>query len=182
MISNLKSIYSYFIFAGIFIIILAIIFFFATKKYNKKRVKFFALFVNLNRKGIILISSFILNFTLVSYFAVKSLYFNNLIIYIIAINVIISCIVSLKPRLIISNIIYSLISVFSLKIINLVYNYLFNIYYDKLTFILSIIFVLMLIVYELFITFRLTEIVLKYNKMEVQKNGRKSKQRSTDEQ
>lgn len=175
MISNLKSIYSYFIFISIFIVILSIIFFFATKKYSKRKVKFLALFVNLDRKNIILISSFLLNFTLVAFFAVKSDNFNNMVIYLIATNVIISCIVSLKLKIILSNIIYSLISCFSLKIINLVYTYLTNIYYDRLTFILAIIFILMVIVYQLFITFRLTEMILKYNKLEVGNHGRKTK-------
>lgn len=178
MISNLKSIYSYFIFVGIFIVLISIIFFFATKKYNKNRIKLFALFSSLDKRSILLISTFVLNFTIVSFFSVKSLYFNNFVIYLILINILISIIVSLNIRVSISNIIYSLISIFSLKIINIVYTYLSSIYYDRLTFILGAIFVLMVIVYELFITFRLTEIVLKYKNKLGGVYGRKSKSKS----
>ena len=81
----------------------------------------------------------------------------------IVVNSIICIAVSLNSRIIISSFLYTFISIFSLKIINLVYNYLSSIYFDKLTFILGIIFVLMVIVYELFVTVRLLEIVLKKN-------------------
>ena len=176
MISNLKSIYSYFIFVGIFIVLMSIMFFFATRKYNKNRIKFFALFASLNKRSIVLISTFILNFTLVSFFSVRSNYFNNFAVYLILINIFISIIVSLNIKVSVSNIIYSIISIFSLKIVNIVYTYLSSIYYDRLTFILGAIFVLMVIVYELFITFRLTEIVLKNkDKLGGIKYGRKSK-------
>lgn len=178
MIANLKSIYSYFIFIAIFIIILSIIFFLTTRKYSKRKVKLFSLFSSLNNRTIILLASFILNFTLVSFFAVSTKHFNNFILYLIIINNIITIIISMDISVIVANIIYSIISIFSLKIINLVYNYLSLIYYDRLTFILGIIFVLMIIVYELFITVRLFEIVL--NKVKPiggkKRNGKSRKQ------
>lgn len=164
MINNLKSIYSYFIFVSIVIILLSIIFFFATKKYNKKRIKLFALFASLNNRSIVLVSSFILNFTLVAFYACAPKYFGDFSLYLLIISTLISMIVSLDIKLIINNTVYTLISIFSLKIINLVYNYLTLIYYNRLTFILGIIFILMVLVFELFITFRLIEIVLKNKK------------------
>lgn len=176
MISNFKGIFSYFIFASTFIFIMSLIFFFLTKKYKKGRVKLFALFLSLNNRSILIVATFILNFTLVSFFSVMSNMFNSYVIYLIIVNVIISLIVSLNLKIFIVNFVYTIISIFSLKIINLVYNYLTNIYYDRLTFILGIIFVLMIIVYELFITFRLTEIVLKNkNNLGGIRHGRKSK-------
>lgn len=175
MISNLKSIYSYFIFVGIFIVLMSIMFFFATRKYNKKRIRLFALFASLDKRSIVLISTFILNFTLVSFFSIKSFYFNDFVIYLMIVNIVISIIISLNIRVSISNIIYSLMSIFSLKIVNIVYTYLSSIYYDRLTFVLGAIFVLMVIVYELFITFRLTEIVLKNKDKIGGFYGRKSK-------
>lgn len=161
MLQNLNSLFSYFIFVSIFIIVLAILFFFATKKYSKKKVKLFSLFASLNNRSIILLSSFILNFTLIAFYAVATQHFNSLIVYLIIINNIVAMVVSLNYRVIISNVLYSVISIFSLKIINLVFNYLSLIYYDRLTFILGVIFVLMIIVFEMFITVRLFEIVLK---------------------
>ena len=178
MLQNLNSLFSYFIFVSIFIIVLAILFFFATKKYSKKKVKLFSLFASLNKKSIILLSSFILNFTIIVFYAVATQHFNNLILYLIIVNNIIVIFVSLNIRLIISNLLYSTISIFSLKIINLIYNYLFYIYYDNLTFILGVIFILTIIVFEMFITVRLFEIVLKNIKAlgGVSKNGKSRKE------
>lgn len=161
MIQNIKSIYSYFIFAGIFIFIISIIFFLATKKYSKKRVKFFALLSSLDKRSIILVSTFILNFTEVTYFSIATFNYNNFAMYLIIFTSLVSIIVSLNPHVIFGNTVYTAISIFSLKIINLVYNYLSFVYYDRLTFILGVIFVLMVIIYELFITIRQIEIVVK---------------------
>lgn len=163
MIRNLKGIYSYFIFAGIFLFLLSLIFFFVTRKYKKSRIKILALLSSLNKRTIILVSTFILNFTLVAFFAISSKNYNDFVMYMILINSGISIIVSLNIRMIISTVLYTFISIFSLKIINLVYNYLSSIHFDRLTFILGMIFVLMVIIYELFVTVRLLEIVLKKN-------------------
>ena len=173
MIRDLKGIFSYFIFASIFIVLISIIFFFATKKYKKNKVKFFGLFTSLSTRDAILISSFILNFTIVVFFAVCPMYYNNYVMYMIIINSLISIITALNIHMILSLIIYSCISIFSLKIVNLVYNYLSSIYYDRLIFILGIIFCVMIIFYEMFVTFRLLEIVLKKNGGI--KNARKSR-------
>ena len=140
---------------------MALIFFFATRKYKKTRIKFFALFTTLSKRKVVLVASLILNFTLVSFFAVATFFYNDFVMYMIIINSLISMIVSVNLHIICSNLVYTIISVFSLKIINLVYNYLNSIYYDTLTFILGAIFVLMIIVYELFVTFRQLEIIVK---------------------
>lgn len=163
MIRDFRGIYSYFIFASIFIVILSIIFFFATKKYKKNKVKVFGLFTSLTKRNIILISSFILNFTIIVFFALCPSFYNDFVLYMIITNTIISIVVSLNLHMIIGIVIYTCISIFSLKIVNLVYNYLSSIYYDRLTFVLGMIFVCMIIVYELFITFRQLEMVLKKN-------------------
>lgn len=174
MIQNLKSIYPYFIFASIVIILLSIILFFITRKYNKKTEKILSVFATLKRKNIILISCVILNFMLVAYFSIAIRYYSEFVVYIIIINTLISMIVSLDFHIIISNIIYSAISIFSLKIINLVYVYLSTIYYDRMTFILGSGFVLMIMVYEIFISFRQIELLLKKSKViGDNKNGRK---------
>lgn len=173
MIRDLRGVFSYFIFASIFIVFISIIFFFATKKYKKNKVKFFGLFTSLSTRDAILISSFILNFTIVVFFAVCPMFYNNFVMYMIIINTIISLITSLNVHMMLGSIIYSFISIFSLKIVNLVYNYLSSIYYDRITFILGIIFVIMILIYELFVTFRQLEIVLKKNGGV--KNGRKSR-------
>jgi hypothetical protein len=70
-------------------------------------------------------------------------------------------IISVNLHIILLNVVYTFVSIFALKIINLVYNYLHSVYYDRLTFILGVIFVLLIIVYELFITFRQLEVVVR---------------------
>lgn len=174
MLNSFRGIFSYFIFTGIVIVLMALIFFFATRKYKKTRIKFFALFTTLSKRKVVLVASLILNFTLVSFFAVATFFYNDFVMYMIIINSLISMIVSVNLHIICSNLVYTIISVFSLKIINLVYNYLNSIYYDTLTFILGAIFVLMIIVYELFVTFRQLEIIVK-KKWGDFLNGRTSK-------
>lgn len=164
MISSLKSIFSYFVFVGVVIVLIAIILFLTTKKYNKKKIRLLALFSSLNSRSIILISSFVLNLTLCVFYAFAPHLYCSFVIYFLVINTIISMIVSLDLKIIIGNSIYTIISIFSLKIISLVYNYLSLIYYDRLTFILGLIFTIMVCIYEFFIMFRLTEIVLKNKK------------------
>ena len=172
MLESFKGIFSYFVFAAIFIVLMSLIFFFGTIKYKKDKVKFLALFTTLDKRKVILISSLVLNFTLVSFFAVATFYYNNFVMYMIVINSIISIVVCRDIHMIFSSIIYNLLSIFSIIIINSVYNYLYFIYYDSLTFILGVIFVIMVIVYELFITFRQLEIIVKKNGGVL--NGRKS--------
>lgn len=174
MISSFKGIFSYFIFASVFIVLISIIFFFATKKYSKNKVKFFGLFTSLTNRNIIVISTFVINLTLVLFFAVCPHYYNDFVMYMIIANAVISMIVSLNIHMIFSSIVYTFISIFSLKIINLVYNYLTSIYYNRLIFILAIIFIIMVIIYELFITFRQLEIVLRKNGG-AKKNGKSKK-------
>lgn len=164
MVSNLKSIFSYFVFVSVVIVIMAIIFFLITKNYSKKKIKILALFSSLNGRSIILIASFVLNLTLTVFYAFVPQLYCEFVLYFLIINTLISMIVSLDVKVIISNLVYTIISIFSLKIISLVYNYLSYIYYDKLTLILGLIFTIMVCLYELFIMFRLTEIVLKNKK------------------
>ena len=173
MIRDFRGVFSYFIFASIFIVIISIIFFFATKKYKKNKVRFFGLFTSLSTRDVILISSFILNFTIVVFFVIFPMFYSNFVMYMIIVNTLISIITSLNVHMILGSIIYSFISIFSLKIVDLVYNYLSSIYYDRLTFVLGIIFVIMVIIYEMFVTFRQLEIVLKKNGGI--KNARKSR-------
>ena len=66
--------------------------------------------------------------------------------------------------MLLSTLLYSAISIASLKIVSLTYNYLQNVYYDRMTFILASIFVLLLVVYEIYVTFRQVEIVMKKGK------------------
>ena len=172
MISNLKNIYPFIIFIGIVFIIMSLVLFFGTIKYKKRKLKSLAVFASLNKRNIILLATIILNFLIVIYFAIRIKYYSDIVTYLIIVDGVISVITALNLHMLISTIIYDVISIVALKIVSLIYNYLENIYYDRLTFILGCIFVLLLIVYEVYVTFRQIEIVV--NKDEGgQEDGRK---------
>jgi len=159
VITSLKNLYPFIVFIGIVFILLSIVLYISTFKYKKKKLKFLAIFASLSKRNIILLSTIILNFLIVVYYSVQIKYFSNIVIYLIIVNAVISVITALNIHMLISTIIYDTISIISLKILSLVYNYLENIYYNKLTFILGIIFLLLLNVYEIYVTFRQVEIV-----------------------
>ena len=90
--------------------------------------------------------------------------FNIMFFTMIAFNSIVSIILSFNLHLIIAEIIYTFITLFGLILLNLVNTFLTNINYDKMTYILSLIFMGTIVVYLLFISVRKLELVLKKNK------------------
>ena len=164
MINNLKNIYPFVIFVGIVLIVLSLILFFGTIKYKKRKLKTLAIFASLSKRNIVLISTIVLNFLIVIYFLFQIKNYSDVVTYLIIVNGVISIITSLNIHMLLSTILYSAISILSLKIVSLTYNYLANIYYDRMTFILACIFILLLVVYEIYVTFRQVEIVMKKSK------------------
>ena len=79
-------------------------------------------------------------------------------------NSIIGIILSFNLHFIIAEIIYTFITLVVLVLLNLVNTFLNNISYDKMTYILSLIFMGTIIVYLLFISVRKLELILKKNK------------------
>ena len=82
----------------------------------------------------------------------------------IAFNSIVSIILSFNLHLILAEIVYTFITLFVLILLNLVNTFLTNINYDKMTYILSLIFMGTIVVYLLFTSVRKLELVLKKNK------------------
>ena len=160
MIQNLRAIYPYYIFLSIFIISLSLILFFNTRKYKDKKSNFYSLFLNLNARNVILLASTLLNFTFVFFLACFIKYYHPLIIYMLIINSIISIIICFDIQIIGYDIMYTIASVVMLKIFNLIYTYLSNIYYERIIFILGILFLIMIIVYSIFITIRKMEMIV----------------------
>ena len=75
-----------------------------------------------------------------------------------------SIILSFNLHLILAEIVYTFITLFVLILLNLVNTFLTNINYDKMTYILSLIFMGTIVVYLLFTSVRKLELVLKKNK------------------
>ena len=111
------------------------------------------------RKTILLACS-IVNVMIIIYscFFIKN--FNNIILYLLIGNTLISASVSLNIRTILFDIFYLLITLSSLKIFSLIYNYLNEVYYSKIVYILSLIFMAMILFYGIFITIRKIELIL----------------------
>ena len=82
----------------------------------------------------------------------------------IAFNSIVSIILSFNLHLILAETVYTFITLFVLILLNLVNTFLTNINYDKMTYILSLIFMGTIVVYLLFTSVRKLELVLKKNK------------------
>ena len=111
------------------------------------------------RKTILLACS-IVNVMIIIYscFFIKN--YNNIILYMLIANTLISASVSLNIRTILFDIFYLLITLSSLKIFSLIYNYLNEVYYSKIVYILSLIFMAMILFYGIFITIRKIELIL----------------------
>ena len=164
MIQILTSIYPYFIFLSVFIVVLAIILFLGTRKYKDKRTKFYSLFLNLNARSVILVATTLLNLTFILYLTLCVKYYDDFILYLLIANSVVSIIMSLDIHLVGYDILYTVISVIILKVFSLIYNYLDTIYYNRVIFVLGIVFLLMIIIYAFFITIRKIEIIIKKNK------------------
>ena len=160
MIKSLSSIYSYYIFCSISIILISLILFFATKRYRKLNENIYSIFLNLNMRKTILLACSIVNVMIIIYscFFIKN--FNNIILYMLIANTLISASVSLNIRTILFDIFYLLITLSSLKIFSLIYNYLNEVYYSKIVYILSLIFMAMILFYGIFITIRKIKLIL----------------------
>lgn len=172
MIQNLVSIYPYYIFLSIFIVVIAIILFFATIKYSKKKTNLYSLFLNLNLRSIVLISSCVLNLTFILFFCFYIKGYNNFVTSLIIINTFLSLCISLNIHMILFDILYAFVTIVCLKLYSLVYIYINEIYYDKNVLILSIIFMIMILIYGLFITIRKIELILRDSRRRMMKNAK----------
>lgn len=162
--SNLKQILNLYIFFSIVVIILALSLFLYTRKYNKKKIRILGLFLDLSKIDCIVLATNVLHLILSIYCVFNIEKFNIMFFTMIAVNAIVSIVLSFNLHLIIAEIIYTSITLFGLILLNLVNTFLNNISYDKMTYILSLIFMGTIVVYLLFTSVRKLELVLKKNK------------------
>ena len=152
--NNLKLILNLYIFFSIIVILLAVFLFIYTKKYTQKKVRILGLFLDLSKIDCIVLATNLLHLIISIYCVFNIDKFNIMFFAMIAFNSIVSIILSFNLHLIFAEIIYTFITLFVLTKIN----------YDKMTYILSFIFMGTIVVYLLFTSVRKLELVLKKNK------------------
>ena len=162
--NNLKLVLNLYIFFSIIVVLLAIFLFIYTRKYNNKKLKIFGLFLDLSKLDCIVLGTNLLHLIISLYCVFNISKFGLLFISMIIFNSIIGIILSFNLHFIIAEIIYTFITLVVLVLLNLVNTFLNNISYDKMTYILSLVFMGTIVVYLLFISVRKLEIVLKKNK------------------
>ena len=153
-----------YIFFSIIVLFLSLFLYFYTKKYNEKKVKILGLFLDLSKLDCIVLGTNLLHLIISIYCLFNISNYGLLFMAMIIFNALISIVLSFNLHLIIAEVIYTSITLLVLTLLNLVNTYLNKISYDNITYILSIIFMITIGVYLLFISVRKLELVLKKNK------------------
>ena len=166
MINDISTLFFVASFILVFAIISSFAIFFLTKKYNDKYHNLYSLFMDISKKNIILESIVLLNFLVVFYFIFNIDNFSSIAFYLIIVINIISCFISFNFHIIISNIIYSGISVVLLWLLNLLNNYSKFILYDEKIMLVKILFIIMVIIFTLLVVVRQTEILIRTERRE----------------
>lgn len=167
---NLKQLVSLYLFYCLIVVTLAIFLFIYTNKYKKERIKIFGLLLDLNKRESIILSCNILNLIVTIYSLITIKQFSLTLISMLITISLITLVCSLNIHIIISELIYSSITIVVLKLLNLINLFLSNVSFDYLTYILSVVFMLTILAYSLFIFIRKTELLLRKNRY-IRRNG-----------
>lgn len=167
---NIKQLVSLYLFYCLIVVTLAIFLFIYTNKYKKERIKIFGLLLDLNKREIIILSCNILNLIVTIYSLITIKQFSLTLISMLITISLITLVCSLNIHIIISELIYSSITIVVLKLLNLINLFLSNVSFDYLTYILSVVFMLTILAYSLFIFIRKTELLLRKNRY-IRRNG-----------
>ena len=162
--SKIKVLFSFFIIFVIFIAILSVLLYFLTKKYNEKKLKLYAIFLDMSKREVLLISTIILNILISVFLVVNINNYDSIYIDVILINSIIFITLSFKFKLMFLEAFYTSSLAVIIRLLFLVNSYLKNVYYDKLILVLEIIFIVLIIIYVLFMNIRKFEILVNNNK------------------
>jgi len=162
--NKLLLVLNLYIFFSIIVIALSLFLFFYTKKYSEKKVKIFGLFLDLSKIDCIILGTSLLHLIISVYCLFNISNYGLLFMAMIIFNSLISIVLSFNLHLIIAEVIYTSITLLVLTLLNLINTYLDKINYDTLTHVLSIVFMIAISVYLLFISVRKLELVLNKNK------------------
>lgn len=165
MITRLYLLFSIFIYISIVTFVLFIIAWFFTRKFNNKYRNIYAMFIDVGKRECLLYATIFLNLLLCLFFLVFTSKYDNFAMYMIIFTNLVTCLVSFNYKLIISNIIYSFISVELLFLLNAVNNYFNYVSHDSKILILKILYMCVIFIFFIFITIRKMEICLKSHKI-----------------
>ncbi len=164
MIEKTQNIFNFFIFFVVFLIILSIFASFSTKNYKEKRIKFYALFLNMSRREVVLMSSCVLSLLIVFYIILNISKLDNTMMYLLLANCIVFVLLSFNFRMTIVDLLYSSSMVLVLRLLYLVDSYLTNIYFDSTIYWLKVIFMILILLYSFLANLRKYDLVLTSNK------------------
>ena len=168
--SNLFLILRIFTYVGVislFVFIVSILF---TKKFNNKYKKFYSMLFDLPVNAVFVQATILLNFLLILYFLfdIESYLFFGM--YAIGFVCLFACLFAFNFHVIFASMLYYCVSMFLLWILSMVSDYLNYVLQSFSTFALKTTFILFIIVYVLFITIRMEEIVITNYKSRRLKN------------
>lgn len=162
--NNIELLVKFYLLFCSIVVILAVSLYVYTNKYKNERIKIFGLFLNLDKRECLLLSCNLLTLIVTTYSLIAVKNFNYILISMLLTISIVSIIFSLNIHLIISEIMYSSITIIIIKLLNLMKLFLIDVNFDYLTYSLSVIFTIIIFVYSLFVFIRKTELLLRKNK------------------
>lgn len=162
--NDYKTVLNFYMWFGIVAVILFLGITLYTKNFKKNKIKVLGLFLNLSKTDCILMSSIILNIMMTIYCVLNIDKFISVFRIMFIINSVIAIIFSMNFHLIITELLYSSINIVVLTLLSLVNTFLTSVNYDKMTYILSVVFSCAIVVYSFFCAMRKVEITLKKNK------------------
>lgn len=164
MMDKINSMFSFFIFFIIILVVFSIIAILTTKKYSDKKVKFYAMFLDVNKRETLLFCTSLLNIILCSYLVFNVKAYNDFCSYLIILNSLVFILLAFRLRLMFIEIFYASSVVFMIKLLYLVDSYLSNIYFDNTILLLKYVFMALIIMYAIFVNIRKFELILNNNK------------------
>lgn len=164
MLSKLKLMFSFYIFMAIIIICISFFAFFITKKYKEKRIKLYALFMDISKREVILLSCSLFTLFVNIFLHINVKVYSNLFMYMLIFSSVIFIIFALNIRLILLEIFYLGSELLIINLLTYVNNYINYVFFDKMIVALKIVFIVLACLYGIYIFVRKVEILLKNNK------------------
>ena len=166
----LMSFLKYFLVIAGFIVFLAIIFFFLTRKYNPKRRSMYAFFFSNTKRENLLISLAITNALFTYLFIIYSESTMIIMPYAYTFLILAFCIIGRKPKLIFFDIASTGVCALIVKIYEIALEYSYRIYNDKYVTILLVLFSGLAMIYSIVMCIKKIEIILSYRNIRRKKS------------
>lgn len=164
MMDKINNMFSFFIFFVIVIVVLSVIAIVSTKTYNDKKVKFYAMFLDVTKRETLLFCTGILNIILCTHLVFNVKTYNNFCSYLIILNSILFILLSFRFRLMVIEVFYASSVVLMIKLLYLVDSYLSNIYFENDILYLKYVFMALIVIYAVFVNIRKFELILNNNR------------------